>query len=247
MLIVNADDWGLRPEVTDAILACWKAGAITSTSGMTQMIDSRRAAALAADARIPIGLHLNLTAPFTATEARAERRQLQRRACEYFGGGRYRRFAFDPRLRPLLDSCVSDQLEAFSEDYGTTPAHGDGHEHIQVCPTVLSTRSLGSLRSLREAHSFPPGRSSYPKRLHRAALNRLVRRRFKTTRFLSLRDLHPELGGSGLERELGSAANGGDVELMVHPAWSDERRVLLSASWREALEGLELGSHADLR
>lgn len=248
MLIVNADDWGLRPEVTDAILTCWQAEAITSVSGMTQMADSRRAAALAADNQIPLGLHLNLTTPFTATEVAGERRQRQRRACEYFDARRYRRFAFDPWMRPLLDRCISDQLQAFSEDYGPTPSHADGHEHIQICPTVLATRSLGALRSLREAHSFPAGRSSYPKRLHRAGLNRLVRRRFETARFLSLRDLHPELGGSGLERELDALANGGrDVELMVHPAWDDERAVLLSASWRKALEGLELGSHADLR
>jgi predicted glycoside hydrolase/deacetylase ChbG (UPF0249 family) len=247
MLIVNADDWGLRREVTDAILACWQAGAITSASGMTQMADSRRAAKLMADHRIPLGLHLNLTTPFTATEASDEARRRQERACDYFADARYRRFAFDPRVRALLDRCVSDQLEGYAEDYGAPPTHADGHEHIQVCPTVLSTRALGSIRTLRPAQSFPRGRSPLPKRLHRAGVNWLVGRRFEAVRFLSLRDLHPELGGSGIERELASVEAGRDVELMVHPAWSDERRVLLSASWNRALASLELGSHADLR
>jgi chitin disaccharide deacetylase len=248
MLIVNADDWGLREEVTDAILTCWRAGAISAASGMTLMADSRRAAALAAESRLPLGLHLNLTTPFTGKDVASDRRLRQGRACEYFAGPRRRRFVFDPRARPLLERCVSDQIEGFTEEYGAAPAHADGHEHIHVCPTVFSTRTLGSLRSLRAAHSFPRGRSSYPKRLHRAALNWCVRRRFDAVRFLSLRDLHPDLGGSGLDRELKAAGEGGrDVELMVHPAWDDERRVLLSTGWRETLSRLELGSHADLR
>lgn len=247
MLIVNADDWGLRREVTDAILACWQAGAITATSGMTGMADSRRAAALAAEHQIPLGLHLNLTTPFTASEVAEEGRRRQERACGYFAKARYRRFVFDPRAQPLLDRCVADQLAAFADEHGRPPGHADGHEHIQACPTVFSTPSLRSVRSLRAAHSFPPGGSSLPKRLHRAGVNWLIGRRFKAVRFLSLRDLHPELGGSGIERELAAAAAGRDVELMVHPAWSDERRVLLSASWRQSLAELELGSQEDLR
>jgi predicted glycoside hydrolase/deacetylase ChbG (UPF0249 family) len=246
VLIVNADDWGLRPEVTDAILECWEAGAITAASAMTHMEDSRRAAGLAASHGLPLGLHLNLTTSFTDADTPPARRLRQRRALAYFEGPRRRRFLLDPRGRALLDACVADQLEAFAEIYGTAPEHGDGHEHIQVCPTVLSTPSLGRLATLRSAHSFSAHERSLPNRAHRGAVNWALRRRFGSARFLSLRDLHPQLGGDGLEG-LAALARREDVEVMVHPAWEDEREVLLSAAWLDLLRQLPTGSHIDLR
>jgi predicted glycoside hydrolase/deacetylase ChbG (UPF0249 family) len=245
MLIVNADDWGLRREVTDSILECWQAGAVTSASAMVGMADSERAFALAETAEVPLGLHLNLTTPFTAAAVNGDRRRRQQRAVEYFGGQARRRHVFDPFVRGALDTCVADQLAVFAESCGRSAAHADGHEHVQVCPTVLSTRSLGEVRSLRRAHSFVAGQGSSPKRAYRGAINRIVRRRFRSIPFVSLRDLHPALGGVGLDGLL-RLVELGDVEVMVHPAWEDEREVLLSSAWRRLLGELPTGSHADL-
>jgi chitin disaccharide deacetylase len=244
VLIVNADDWGLRAEVTDAIYECWRAGAVTSASAMVHMADSGRAFELAAEAELPLGLHLNLTAPFTASGVPAERRSRQQRAVEYFGGPRRRMLTFDPRVRGLLDSCIADQLDAFAESRGQPARHGDGHQHVQVCPTVLLAPSLGRLAGLRRAQSFPAGRRSVAKRAYRGALNLAVRRRFRSVRFLSLRDVHPALGGSGIDR-LPELVRRTDLELMTHPAWGDEREVLLSSEWRHTLAGLSTGSHVD--
>ncbi|MGV1048318.1 MAG: ChbG/HpnK family deacetylase [Solirubrobacterales bacterium] len=244
MLIVNADDWGLRPEVTDAIAECWAAGAVTSASAMVAMADSERAFALAAAQGPPLGLHLNLTTPFTAPGVEPGRRRRQFRAVAYFGASDRRRLLFDPRRRAALDRCVADQLDAFAEARGRPARHADGHQHIQVCPTVLSTRSLGRVQSLRRAHGFVAGSSSPAKRGYRRLLNGVVRHRFRSVPFVSLRDLHPALGGVGLER-LAPLARGGDVELMVHPGWEDEREVLLSAAWLRLLGELPTGSHAD--
>jgi predicted glycoside hydrolase/deacetylase ChbG (UPF0249 family) len=246
VLIVNADDWGLRPEVTDAILECWRAGGVTSASAMVHMADSARAFELAAAAGLPLGLHLNLTAPFAAADAPPEQRQRQRQAVAYFAGPRRRLVLFDPRRRGLLDACVADQLGAFAESRGRPALHADGHQHVQVCPTVLSTASLGRVSSLRRAQSFLGGRRSPARRVYRSALNLAVRRRFRSARFLSLRDLHPDLGGSGLDR-LPALARSADVEVMTHPAWDDEREVLLSPRWLAMLAGLPTGSHAELR
>ncbi len=246
MLIVNADDWGLRPEVTDAILECWRAGAVTSASAMVHMEDSRRAFGLAADAGLPLGLHCNLSAPFTDPDAPPDRRLRQRSAVAYFAGPRRRWLLFDPRARVLLDSCVADQLDAFGELSGSPALHADGHQHVQVCPTVLLAPSLGRLVSLRRAQSFVSGGRSPAKRGYRAAANLVVRRRFRSAQFFSLRDLHPALGGSGLDRLL-ALARRTDIEVMVHPAWEDEREVLLSAAWRQAMASLPTGSHGELR
>lgn len=245
MLIVNADDWGLRAEVTDAILACWRAGAVGAASAMVHMEDSERAFGLAEQEGLPLGLHLNLTTPFTAAAVPAGRRRRQRAAVEYFAGARLRRRAFDPRVRALLDECVADQLEAFAAARGRRAAHADGHQHIQVCPTVLSSGSLGELSSLRRAHGFVPGQSSSPKRAYRGLLNLAVARRFRSVPFVSLRDVHPALGGVGLDGAVRRAWDGG-VEMMVHPAWDDEREVLGSAAWLELLAAVPTGSHADL-
>lgn len=100
--------------------------------------------------------------------------------------------------------------------------------------------------SLRSAHGFLADQSPVAKRAYRSTLNWLLRRRFGSTRFISLRDLHPELGGSGFN-ELAAMAGAEDIEVMVHPAWEDEREVLLSPAWRQALQTLRTGSHADLR
>jgi predicted glycoside hydrolase/deacetylase ChbG (UPF0249 family) len=246
VLIVNADDWGLRPDVTDAIMECRQAGAVTSASAMVHMGDSARAFELAAAAGLPLGLHLNLTTPFTAADIPTDRRLCQQRAIAYFEGSPRGRFLFDPRARGLLDRCVADQLDAFAESSGHTAGHADGHQHVQVCPTVLFAPALGRVASLRRAQTFLVGRRSPAKRAYRSAVNLAVSRRFRSARFYSLRDLHPALGGAGLDR-LPTLARVTDVELMVHPAWEDERELLLSAAWRQMLAELPTGAHGDLR
>jgi len=245
VLIVNADDWGLRPEVTDAILECWRAGAITSASAMVHTEDSARGFALAESDGLPLGLHLNLTTSFTASDVPADRRRRQQRAVAYFAGPGRRRLLFDPRARGNIDSCVTDQLEAFAQAGARMARHADGHQHVQVCPTVLLAPSLGSLASLRRAQSFLSGRRSTFKRAYRGAVNLVLRRRFRSVRFVSLRDLHPDLGGAGLDR-LADLARRDDVEVMVHPAWQEERQVLLSPGWLRLLASLPTGSHEDL-
>ncbi len=245
MLIVNADDLGLREEVSDAILECWQAGAITSASAMVAMADSERGFAAAAAAGLPLGLHLNLTTPFTAAGLAAEQRARQLWAVAYFGGAAWHRLGFDPCARGRLDACVRDQLDLFAALRGAPAAHADGHQHIQLCPTLLATAALGQVHSLRRAHAFVAA-PSVAKDLYRRAVNRALRRRFRSVPFVSLRDLHPQLGGIGLDGLLAAVRGGTAVEVMTHPAWPEEREVLLSAEWRRLLAELPTGSHDDL-
>src|SRR5438477_10950552 len=70
-LIVNADDFGFSPAVTDGILRCFHEGILTSTTLMTTMPDRERAIALAKPfapdnaqpgrRTLGIGIHLCLT------------------------------------------------------------------------------------------------------------------------------------------------------------------------------------------
>jgi predicted glycoside hydrolase/deacetylase ChbG (UPF0249 family) len=243
LLIVNADDWGLRPEVTDAIAECWSAGAITAASAMVGMADSERAFGLAARNGLPLGLHLNLTIGFDGVAAGAPARERQAQAAAYFSRP-WRRSAYGPFVRKSVDLAIADQIQTFAMLGGGPPRHADGHQHIQTCPTVLLAPALRAVDSLREAHA-EVGRRSALRGAYRGAVNRLVRTRFRSVPFYSLRDLHPALGGASLER-LRALATAGDVEVMVHPAWEDERGVLLSDSWRQLLSELPTGSHDDL-
>ena len=65
MLIINADDLGRSRAETDAALRCYKAGRITSVSAMVFMSDSERAAEVARENELDVGLHLNFGEPFT--------------------------------------------------------------------------------------------------------------------------------------------------------------------------------------
>jgi hypothetical protein len=62
---------------------------------------------------------------------------------------------------------------------------------------------------------------------------------------MSIRPLHPGLGGSGITEELPRAERG-SLELLVHPGYADERAVLSSPDWGELLAPYRLGSFEDL-
>src|SRR3954451_386490 len=84
MLIVNADDFGAAPSATDAILQAFDAQAISSASAMVWMHDSDRAAEIAADRGLPLGLHLNLTLPLPGSRVPAGVAARQLRLTELF-------------------------------------------------------------------------------------------------------------------------------------------------------------------
>lgn len=246
LLIINADDWGYVPSTTDAIDECFRAGSVTSVSAMVYMSDSVRAANLAASGREPVGLHLNLTEAFTDPVCPEPVRARQQRLVRYFAGPEWRMWGFSPRLFTLVEACIADQLEVFRDLYGREPTHIDGHEHVHQSLGVMFARSLPSGASMRPSLTFLPGEKSIVNRLTRMFVNRLMRVRFRLPRYLfDLREIHPALGGAGLERKL-HLAHRETVEVMTHPGKPDERAILLDDSWASLLRGRRLGAYAEL-
>jgi len=235
LLIVNADDLGLDRESTDAILECFAHGCITSATAMVWMSDSERASRVVRDAGLPVGLHLNLSEPYTFAEVPRPARERQESLSARFSGRwlRARRWLFDPSLRSQIELCISEQLEAFRELYGRPPTHVDGHKHVQVSPNVLLARSLTSGTPLRGALDTEPRALASPPR---AARRWLQLRRFPST------DYCFDFAERKRALELAKRAT---VELVVHPALRDSE-ALLSEGWRRDLESVELGSFADL-
>lgn len=248
MLIVNADDLGLRATMTDATLAAWRAGAVTGATAMVHMPDSVRAATLARQAGMPVGLHLNLTEPFTGPDAPLAVRERQRRAVAVFRSLRLMRWAYLPGVAGQIAAAIDDQLEAFAALYGGPPDHYDGHQHVHVCLNVARSRALPAGLATRGAADVPLGEHAGVRataRRLRAAMT--ARDRPRPTWFFHLADVHPRLGGRGLDEALALARDvGSSVEVMVHPDWPGDQSVLTSEEWVRTLAAVPLGSYAEL-
>jgi chitin disaccharide deacetylase len=246
LLIVNADDLGYSPEVTDAIVRAHEAGSLTSATAMVLMSGSEEAATRLADRGLPTGLHLNLIEPYTSSSPVERVRERQLQVCRAFGAHRAHRWIYDPRLRQACADVISDQLEEYLRLFGAPPSHWDGHRHWHLSPTALVAASPLGGYPTRRSHSFRRGEKSLPNRMFRNAIGVVARRRFGSTDyFFSVRDLAPEFGGYGLDDALALSRTHA-VEIMVHPSVPDELAFLLAAAWRERISGLELGSFRDL-
>jgi len=253
LLIVNADDWGYDGPTTDAILATFQGGTITSTTGMVYMADSDRAAALAAEHGVPVGLHINLTQPFTDPATPPEIRARQQRLIDRIGKtsgvppeipdtASRRRWLYDPLLQREVDRAIADQLARFEAIYATPPTHFDGHNHVDLCPNVFLSRSISRGAKLRNTlDRFPVERSAGG--VLRAARQAVRSRRFVSTRYLvHIKHLH--LDPDNLDPRL-DLARQVPVEVMAHPGFGAEREILESSEWSAAIAGRRLGSFAD--
>jgi chitin disaccharide deacetylase len=247
LLIVNADDLGLDRTNTDAILESFHLGAISSATALVWMNDSDRAAALARPEGLPVGLHLNLIEPFSAADVPEPVAATQRRVVHRLQRWGIGAQMYHPGWSADFERCISDQLARFQVLYGRPPTHIDGHQHMHLVPNALLARALRSVRRCRPPVNRTPHESAGYKRATRAAWGRLVRRRFLTTDWcFSLRSLHPELGGAGVEERLERATEA-SVEVFVHPGYPDELPLLRSDDWRERLGRHRIGTYAELR
>lgn len=243
---MNADDLGLGQAETDAILDCFERGAITSATALVWMPDSVRAAELARGAGIPVGLHLNLIEPFAGPDVPAGIAETQLRVVRRLRSRRASTQLYHPTWARDFEQCIADQLARFEELYGRAPTHVDGHQHMHLALNALFSRALRPVGKCRRPVNRTALESPWRKRVARALIDPLVRVRFATTdRCVSIRPLHPALGGSGITEELRQAELG-SLELLVHPGYDDERAVLGSPDWGVLLAPHRTGSFEDL-
>src|SRR5689334_22483937 len=99
MLIINADDWGRSQAETDATLECFRHARISSTTAMVFMEDSERAGELARSAGMQVGLHVNLSQPFTAGNVPGDFRADQQTICRFLKSCKYAQLMYNPFLR----------------------------------------------------------------------------------------------------------------------------------------------------
>jgi predicted glycoside hydrolase/deacetylase ChbG (UPF0249 family) len=155
-------------------------------------------------------------------------------------------WGLNSRMFTTIDACIAEQLETFRRLYGHEPAHVDGHKHVHQALGVMLARSWPGGLKMRPSFTFMAGEKSLPNRLARALVNRAMRARFSSAQYLfDLREMHPALGGAGLEHKLG-LADRHSVEVMTHPGVRDERDLLLGDDWPIRLRAHRVGAYADL-
>lgn len=222
-LIINADDWGRDHETTDRTLECTLHGTVSSVSAMVFMADSERAAAIAREHGIDVGLHLNFTTPFSAPDCPARLMERQHELAKCLLRHRLSQVLFHPALMRSFHYVVSAQLDEFCRLYGAPPARLDGHHHMHLCANVLLGRLLPPGTVVRRNFSFQLGEKSLGNRFYRKVVDHMLARRHRLTDFFFAL---PPIDPPGPLQKIMSLARGFIVEVEAHPVNAEEYRLL---------------------
>lgn len=132
-IIMCVDDFGLKPEVNEAVAELVDLGVVSATGCMSQAPAWRHGATLLMGARrnrLDVGLHFNLTEPFASspgsTCAHWAKPLSQIIGLSMVGG----------LSAQVLHRAVCSQLDAFEDAFGAAPDFVDGHQHVHQLPQV---------------------------------------------------------------------------------------------------------------
>lgn len=196
-LIINADDLGYDPAVTEGIIESIRNGIVSSTTLLVNTSYSARAAALADG--IAVGLHLNL-ARYSPVSPEFP--------ASMVSNGQFSE-AMAPTLPPeVVEKETLAQLDRAKELLHREPTHIDVHKHLHRHAGVLA----GVIAAAR-ARGLPVRSVNAAMRLE------LNRHHVATTdHFIGDAAAEPYWTLSRLETEL-SALPAGITELMCHPGY----------------------------
>jgi predicted glycoside hydrolase/deacetylase ChbG (UPF0249 family) len=235
MLFVNADDLGLDKTRTDRTLACFIKGRIHSASALTFMSDSDRAADLARESQLPVGLHINLDQAFTGQTVPAKLRDHHRVVSAYLMTRKWNQVLYNPFLRNSFGYVFQAQWEEYCRLYGEEPKWLDGHHHMHLCMNMLVSGKYPKGLKVRRNFTFWPGEKDPLNRLYRYLVDCWLKSRFQCTDFFfSMAPIN-----EGRLKRLVLMSKSSDVEIMVHPGVEKEYRYLLSDDWLYFISGKE--------
>jgi chitin disaccharide deacetylase len=221
-LIVNADDWGRDRNTTDRIFDCVRARTVSASSHMVFMEDSPRAAEIARESGLDIGLHLNLSSPFTAPNIPGKLNEHHSKVVKYLRRHAMARVFYNPWLAESFEYVVKAQLEEFRRLYGSGPERIDGHHHLHLCANVQRAKLLPESTLARRNFSFQAGEKSWLNRSYRSGVDRKLAARHRVVDFLFLL---PPMEPNRLQR-IFSLARSVPVEVETHPVNPDEFKFL---------------------
>jgi chitin disaccharide deacetylase len=241
MLIVNADDWGRSQAETNVTLGCHKEKRITSVSAMVFMADSERAAALAKDNGLDVGLHLNFSEKFTDTMRSERLGDHHNRIVRFLKQNKYSQLLYNPFLRKSFSYSYEAQAEEFVRLFGKPPSHIDGHHHMHLCANLLLSKLIPAGMRMRRNFSFWPGEKSLLNRAYRGLVDRWLACRYRLPDYFF--DLTQCIEEKKMDR-VAALAKSSNVELMTHPIVRTELEYLMGDRFQAMLRCLEVGGYA---
>ena len=241
MLIINADDFGRSAAETDAAIGCYREGRITSVGAMVFMEDSERAAELAKESELDVGLHLNFDEPFTGQNHPAKLGEYHGRTTCYLMRNKYAQLLYNPFLQREFAYSYEAQAAEFVSLYGRPPSHIDGHHHMHLCANMLLSKVIPTGMKMRRNFSFWPGEKSLLNRTYRGFVDRWLARRYELPDYFF--DLTQCMRENKLNRVV-ALTKSSNVEIMTHPIVQAEAEFLMSDEFQLMLQRLEIGGYA---
>jgi predicted glycoside hydrolase/deacetylase ChbG (UPF0249 family) len=202
---------------------------------MVFMRDSARAAANARGCGLQVGLHLNLSEPFTGSNVDRQLRHAQDQVVRFLTMGKYALLMYHPLLRQQFRLVVHAQFAEFERLYRCVPPHVDGHQHQHLCSNVLFDQLIPAGLIVRRNFSFFRGEKSLWNRAYRHGVDRVLAKRYRLSDFFfSLEDC---LNRGKLDAVY-ALASVRRVELMTHPVRPRELQYLMSDEYKARAHSL---------
>jgi len=243
MLIINADDWGRSRTETDAALQCYENERITSASAMVFMADSERAADIAKENQVDVGLHLNFSERFSGSFIDATLENYHRKTVRFLKGTKYSQLVYNPFLQRAFAYSYEAQTEEFGRLYGKSPSHINGHHHMHLSANLLFGELIPKGTAMRRNFSFWPGEKSALNRAYRRLVDAWLARKYRLPDYFF--DLTQSIQEKKLDR-VAALAKSSNVELMTHPILPLEMDFLMSDEMGVLLQNVEAGNFSRL-
>jgi chitin disaccharide deacetylase len=243
MLIVNADDLGRSVTATNSAITCYKNKRLSSATAMMFMKDSERAAELALESGLSVGLHLNFSEPFDNGSTPDQLLESQHKIGKFLTANKYFLLIYNPFLKDEFRFVFETQLEEFIRLFGRQPSHFDGHHHLHLATNMLLQKSIPQGSKVRRSFSFNSGEKSFFNRFYRNLVDNLLLNHYITTDYFYSISNHMSI--EKLQRILDLNQNA-KVELMVHPERHEEFEFLMSDDYARTLSHVTLGSYDNL-
>lgn len=244
MVIITADDYGKNVHATDSILKCFASQRITSASAMVFMEDSERAATLALQTKLEMGLHLNFTMPFNGLNVSPKIINHQKKVVSYLTKNKLAQVIYNPLLADSFDYLFLSQQEEFMRLYGRQPSFYNGHHHMHLCANMLMGKILPEGECVRRTFTFDKDEKNIFNRFYRHLLDSFVIKRFSSTdSFFSILPLQNQ----NRLQDILNRSTFSDVEIEVHPENSEEIEFLLSDQCNQLIASIHMGNFQQIK